>query len=330
MNIPSSIIISFVKLNFLEAKITAKGEYQFNSPFVNDTKRRLYVNPMNNTFYDQKQQTGGSFIYFVRLYLDVSEKDALSILVRDYANKSEVENEEIIKSITKEDLQFPKGFISFVDDGLVKSRSYKIAKSYLVNRGLPYLDSGYVYDKDSDFHNRIIVPFYENSKLVYFIARSIEKYTKLRYKNISGLAAKNYVFNIDKLKEDVFIFEGVMDALSLTDQIGTATLSQRIHKEQVVKILDTAPKNIIFVLENDTNIIAIAAGKNSLVKNYELFKFYQPPSLKIKYFTYTPPAGYKDFNEESYKTGKKFIDIETECVAFGAKVIDFSDFDWGM
>jgi len=332
--VPPEIIENFISSNFKEAKSTGSNELHFNTPFVKDGKLRLYVNPIKSTFFDQKRQLGGSFISFVAEYLGISLRDAAISLIKDYSGRdiSEKFGYKDIVEVHKS-IELPEG-MNFFFEANPDSRTYKIAKKYLDDRSIPIGDLGYCYDPKGDlkesFHNRIIIPFYEQGRLVYYIARTFEKDNEFRYKNIHGIDAGNFVFQIDKLKEDVFIFEGVFDALSLQEpQVGTAMLSNKLKQTQITKILNTAPKRIVFVTENDKNETAIKAGKRNTEWNLKTMMKYKPPSLNIKFYTFSPPEEYKDFNEYSYKTGKHFIDIDTECVEWNSNKFDVGSFTWG-
>lgn len=332
--VPEEIIDNFCFSNFKEAKYNSSGEIHFNTPFVADRKMRLYVNPKKSRYFDQKRQIGGDFISFVSEYLEVSLKEASITLIREYSIKNSqsenIEYKEIVQ--VHKDIDLPNG-LNFFFESNENSRTYKIARKYLLDRKIPLGDLGYIYDPKSDpkesYHNRIFVPFYENGKLVYFIARTFEKDNPFRYKNPTGIDAGKFVFQIDKLQEDVFIFEGVFDALSLNEpQVGTAMLSNKIKQDQVSKILDLAPKRIIFVTENDKKEEAIKAGKKNLLKNIKTFMLYKPFSLNIKFYIFNPPKEYKDFNEYAVETGKHNIDIN-ECIEWNPRKLDISNFSWG-
>ncbi len=336
--VPSSTIENFVFSNFKEAKWTGSGELHFNSPFTNDGKLRLYVNPQKSRYFDQKEQKGGPFVAFVSEYLDVGTRQASIILVRDYSSKAGLIDDDVsYKEIVEvhKSIDLPDGMKFFFEE--TKGRTYKLAKMYLEKRGIPLDDLGFVYDPHGDFkesyHNRIIIPFYEQGRLVYFIGRAFDDNT-FRYKNPTGVDAGNFVLQYDKFVEneveDIFIFEGVLDALSLyKPQYGTAMLSNRLKIKQITKILDLAPKRIVFVTENDKNEIAIKAGKKNLNWNLKTMMKYKPPSLNIKFYIFNPPEPYKDFNEYSVAEDKHNINIDEECKLWNPNEVDVSQFGWG-
>lgn len=182
------------------------------------------------------------------------------------------------------------------------------AKDYLYNRGINNIkELGYIFEPNSFFNKTIFIPFYENKKLIYYICRDWTNNRflngkQLRYINPKGINASNYVYNIDKIKDEVFIFEGIFDALTLEKQIGTATLKSVASIKQIIKILDKNPKRIVFVPDNDE------AGKNSININLKNFLKFKAPSQNIKFYIYLLKK-VKDFNE----SGKKEIKIE-DCI----------------
>lgn len=332
--VPSTTVENFVTAHFKEAKWTDSGELHFNSPFVNDGKMRLYVNPQKSRYYDQKQQKGGSFVSFVAEYLDLDLRQASITLIKDYSIRGaeeEITYKEVIEVHHSVDL--PDGMKFFFEE--TEGRTFKLARKYLTERGIPTGDLGFVYDPNGDFketyHNRIIIPFYEMGRLVYYIGRSFDE-SPLRYKNPHGVDAGNFVFQYDKLADarDVFIFEGVFDALSLSEpQIGTAMLSNRLKIPQITKILDFAPERVVFITENDKNEVAIKAGKRNLEWNLKTMMKYKPPSLNTQFYIFDPPKPYKDFNEYSVATGKHHIDIDKECRLWKPNEFNVNQLVWG-
>ena len=228
--IPEAIIESFITSNFKEAKPTSSGQWQFNSPFGNDNKRRLYIDPKKSAWFDQKEQKGGDFVSFVALYLNIAIKDVIPTLIRDYtAKESKVEFADIVTNNSA--LELPKGLKFFFEksDGIICNK----AKKYLRGRGIEpdTSDLGYIYEPGSPFNNRIFVPFYEYGEIVYFIARAFDTST-LRYYNAPGMNSGDFVYNIDKIEDELIICEGVFDALAIYPQVATAILGNKLTKNK--------------------------------------------------------------------------------------------------
>lgn len=312
--IPQSIIISFIKFHFEDYRETSTGEMRVNTPFDNDNKFHLYINPVKGVVKDFKTGYGNDFVSFVSDFLDMNKQEVLLYLIKEYG-KNNINLESKIKVFSK--LELPDGinFFSLKKDGLIRN----IAYNYLVNRKIPKKnieELGYIFESSSEYHNTIFIPFYENDEIVYFTTRAFIEKNYMRYNNPHDIDSKQFVYNIDKMKEGetIFIFEGVFDAMMLDKQIGTAMLSSDLGKGQVIKILDTAPKTIVFIPDNDE------AGKNSLRKNIKLLLRYLPQSLDLSVLIYNI-INAKDFGE----TGKHYIDIN-ECKIWKDVSIDKEKF----
>jgi len=202
-------------------------------------------------------------------------------------------------------LEIPESLKFFTEPG--KGFAKKRALRYLVNRNIPKKNIkklGYVYEPGNLYNNTIFFPFWEGTKIVYFTTRDFTgsrfiykeggEREQLRYIAAKGLNSHDFVYNVNEIKEDedLFVFEGLMDALSLENQVGTATLTSTIGDKQAIKIWDRAPGRIILVPDNDK------AGRDNLIRNYRKLLFHRPPSLAdVPVMRYSLPEGFKDFNE---------------------------------
>lgn len=320
--IPPQIIISFINSHFTGVKETSTGEIRVNTPFANDSKFHLYINPVKGVVKDFKTGYGSDFITFVSDFLDLNKREIIPYLIREFSVEGDSIAIENPVSSASQDLNIPTTglhFFAIKREGLIRN----IAYGYLKSRKIPednIEDLGYIFDENSEYHNTIFIPYYENGELVYFVTRDFTDKNPLRYNMPSGINSKQFVYNIEKMREggNVFIFEGLLNALSLNKQVGTAMLSADLGKEQAIKILDTAPKNIIFVPDNDE------AGEKSLAKNIKLLLRYKPPSLSLSVFTYRV-SPYNDFNEMVKKTDNHIIDFN-KCERWHDVIIDKKNF----
>ena len=322
MTIPKSIIENFIKSNFSEAVLTSSDQWKFNSPFVSDGKKRLFISKDTGEWFDQKQQIGGHFLKFVSNYLGMDEEEALKKIISDYSFGNKKELKEVIEKSSN--LELPEGLYFFFEnqEGIIFNK----AKKYLIDRKIKDISSlGFISKSGSEYNNRIFIPFTENNKIVYFITRAFDN-NKIRYVNPKGLNAADFVFNFDKIEDECIIFEGVFDAMSLDDQIGSAVLNNKINKNKVIKILDKDPKRIIWVPDADDKKETRELIEKNLIFNIEQFINYKMPSQSIEQLIYRLPEGYKDFNALKVKTGKSFID-KSECEVYKKrKSFNFSFF----
>jgi len=301
--IPENIIKFFLSDNFGDVKETSTGELRINTPFADDRKFHMYINPEKGVVHDFKTGYGSDFVGFVSEYLQISRNNVVSHLVKNYSGRQD--GFSVMDYVEKStDLILPDKLWWFSSGkGVMRKRAF----NYLKNRGIPgnvINQLGYIFDpwNESEYDKTIFIPFYENGVLVYFSCRDFTNKNPKRYINPHDVNSKKFVYNIDNIEDTVFIFEGVLDALMLEKQVGTAMLSADLGKEQAIKIHDKAPKNVIFVPDNDET------GKSTLEKNINLFLKYKPPSSNIDLMVYEIRGDAKDFGE----TGKHHISLN-EC-----------------
>lgn len=301
-------------------------EYNFSSPFFADKGKRLYVNIDNGKWYDFHEGIGGNFPSFVSQFLEISYSDACKLLETDFTTvvTKNIDVRDLIAIINSEQ---PEEFTQeeFEEDPLdvhpimfdevnELDDDGEVAIRYLQDRKIPIHNLGYFPKSDETYSGRIFVPFYENEKLVYFLARSYVG-SELRYKNPAGLDT-DVIFNYDNIDDTVFIFEGVFDALSLENYPGTAILSNRMKDGQAKKLMGIKSlKNIVFVPDKDYKIDTRRLILENLIKNQTLLNTYKRVSKKVNFFVYNIPGEYKDFNEYKQKTGSGFINLE-DCEPF--------------
>lgn len=318
MRFSKGTIENFIFGNFPEAKYVSgsKDEIHFNTPFDIDKKRRLYVSSNTGKWFDQKAQRGGNrFEYFVSEYLDVPVGEAISILNKEYKDEDYVPIVEEKVVVNETPLEVPEGvkFFNTEDEiGIVGNQ----ALGYLNNRKINSSGLGYISSEKPEFDKRVFIPFYENNKLVYYIARSFIPSEELRYKNPKNLSAGDYVFNYDKIREEVFIFEGVFDALSLNfPQVGTAMLSSSLKDEQAKKLISKGVNRVILVPDNDDNPSTKITILENLIKTKNKLTENKKYKQSLSIFVYNIPEKYKDFNDYKVSTGNGNIPI-SECRLF--------------
>ena len=324
MNIPSSLIQSFITSEF-DSKLTSTGEYIIHSPFCDDKKGKLYINKESGVWIDFKGGEQGSFLKLVKEYMGFSSfSETIKYLVENYDLKYKekeikIENPDNKKAILSfVNKERPKLFGDGNNLGIIGKQAY----SYVLKRKLEkeyYPTMGYIYNPDSKFNRRVLVPFFENGKIVYFVARSIDKNNNLRYLCIENLDSKEFVFNIDKINEEFIIAEGVFDACSITtEQASTCLLSADIGVKQLEKIFMKRPKKLIYVPDSDKT------GKLKMDRNIKKFITYCPYQ-GLEVYVYEVPKPFKDLNELKIATGKNYI-LKKECSRYGDNLFEKSIF----
>lgn len=313
-----------VTKNYLESELKTKStndpnEIRINSIYETDTKYKCYINIETFQFCDFKGGVSGSCFSLFRDILNVeSNKEVIRYLMKNYGNGQFLETEKKIEEIkTNENIieefnEYDKP-IWFKDKEKIGAFGKQCLK-YLLSRKIPveYIRKmGYVYNPLSKFNKRIILPYFEDGKEVYFQARSIEKNSNMRYLNPAGLNKQNYVFNYDKICDDTLIIcEGIMDAMSIDpdEQVATCMSGAFLTSKQLEKIFKKAnPKSIIYVPDQDET------GFKELEKNVSNIYTYAGYNPEILIFS--PPEGCKDLNDMLVNTGKNII-LKKDTLSF--------------
>lgn len=169
--------------------------------------------------------------------------------------------------------------------GLYKSMTAKIVETNLLNRGFSInrlMRAGVGYCASGEYKGRIIIPYYQNSKLVYFNARQfIEIGTK--FKNPSteefGIGKTQIIYNIDALYiyRRTWLFESATNALTLGgNAIGTG--GKILSRWQISTIISSPCKSIIIGLDDDAQVEAYKLGMElAQYKRVKVLRF--PPGL---------------------------------------------------
>lgn len=316
--IPADIVLAFVQSEVSFKPTNDRKEIRICSIYELDKKYKCYINTEKFQFCDFKSGIAGSCYYLFKDLLGLdSSKQVLKYIMKNYGDGRFVEFEN---QINKE----PESNDNIIEEfNMIERPTYFIQKEkidaygkrclrYLTDRkiSVDYIRKmGYVYNKESRFNKRIVIPYYQDKRMVYFQARAIDKENKLRYLNPSGLDTKNFVFNYDELNDDeLIICEGPFDAMSIDEQTATCMCSGDLSSKQLIKIFSKVkPKTIIYVPDADETGIKKMEGN---IKRIYTYADYSP-----KILVFNTPEGCKDLNEMKIKTGKNFI-LKKECSLF--------------
>ena len=222
-----------------------RGEFQLNSPFSKDSKKRLGINyKKNGCWNDFKAGTYGNWWQFVSEIKGFdTDAQARFFFLRNYLNlnpytffQKEADIEELEPIIN-----FPEGTEP------LQTNNWEVY-SYLKARGL---DES-VFSKFKIFYNfqnkRIYFPVYENGNLIFYSGRSIEKNNPLRWLN-SGGASSGPLWGIERTNEQIYLFEGIFDAILHTS--GVAIFGNILRENQIKKIIARNYYKIIIVGDGD-------------------------------------------------------------------------------
>jgi DNA primase len=190
----------------------------------------------------------------ISLYLNIDIRDAYKILNKYSGKIIEYKSRYAGKDVISPTDLFK---VDSIGERYLKKRKYdveRIIKKYKIQQTGPtsFLK---LEEHKIDFRFRLFVPIYMNREFVSYVGRDLTEKSKNRYQNPIIEACKvtpsSCIYNIDTVKEDCIIVEGVTDVWRLGD--GSVSM-------QGVK---TTPKQIKFLAEKKLNKVFILFDLNA-------------------------------------------------------------------
>ena len=151
------------------------------------------------------------------------------------------------------------------------------------------------YANSGDYRGRIIFPSYdEDNEINYYLGRSYDKYSKLKYKN-PEVSKMEIIFNEGKINWDsnIYLVEGVFDHMALPNSI--PMLGKVLNDVLFKKLIDKAAAKVIIVLDYDAKKDAI-----------KLYKRLNSARLRNRVLIVDMPEGF-DIADVYQKLGKKGV-----------------------
>ena len=304
-------IIDWVSKHFPEYKIRSSGkQICVNNPYGGDSEQHLWISTesaqLKNRFEGKSgywvhdfrpghQQYDGSLVNFVRKYLKVSYRQAISELVGKGSIRYSRRNEQN-KNEPEHIIQLPTGSKPISNKSSDKVRLMML--DYLAGRCVTEeiaIEHDLYYSPDG-----IVFPYIEYGEIVYWQERSIlNKRFNFPNEENTGRAKTDYLYNFDNVEASshLIIVESIFNCISVGMNCvasGGATISGK--QPEKVRALD--PKIVVLAPDNDEpDSYGKRAGVESLKKNYFLLKDRFDLAFTL------PPAGIKDWNEMDQKLG---------------------------
>jgi len=339
------VIANFVKKHFPEEvnnyRVGDKS-YRVNSLFdKEDRKKHLYIFVDGGGFRCFKTGKAGSFEFLVkvvdRLPGDMNEESTQKridrhILAKYYVIK-EKEFLEKVNNLIRETtnirvnlnkIDLPEGTYPLTKETEINKKFF----NYLEGRGITRemikrFRMGYCVK--GTYTSRVIIPIYDNKKIVYFMSRDITDKSSKKYLNpsrdeVQGNGTGAIVFNLDHIKagDTVVITEGIFNAFHNTEEnvVLCSIFGKTILYNQLKKILKKKPKAIILGYDNDKYFEKSTADSYNFIKN-ELKNSEETEVYILNW----------DWYEEKYKKGIcDFGDLYKDTNSLPIKWVEHSAF----
>ena len=217
----------------------------------------------------------------------------LNKLIRKYGNHTHLKQYKLVippeQKRNVPDIEhsidgLPKEFTPFT---IERSNSeYNKALTYLKKRNI---DLGLIkkynlgYATTGDYKGRIIFPSYgDDGEINYYLGRSYERYSKLKYKN-PEVSKMEIIFNVGKINWDsnIYLVEGVFDHIAIPNSI--PMLGKVLNDKLYKKLIDCAAAKVIIVLDADAHVDALKLYKrlNSTTLRNRVLIIHMPERFDI-------------------------------------------------
>jgi len=260
-----------------------------------DIEFHLYVNVVSGFFICPRCQWKGNFWSFISFIENISWKEVYHTYQEDLDDVSLVDFKKVIenKIFIEEEEPEKKVFKGVEGFGfpIMEIEENTYAYKYLVGRGIG-MDKIKQYKLryciTGAYAFRIIIPIYENQKLVYFVARTyIDDHVKVKNPSLEAgfLPREEVLFGYDNVKglNWAVLVEGAFDAIASPNGLGI--LGKFLSEKQLFKIKSLGIELLYVMLDGDAREVALDLGYNRLkswgiqVKFVDLGKNEDPSSI---------------------------------------------------
>lgn len=183
--------------------------------------------------------------------------------------------------------------VEFYKDNKIITKILEYIKDRRLDTAINKPKSLFTSLSDKVHKNRLIIPFYDNGKVIHYQSRGIlDEDIQIRPKYLSKIKSDKSLFNIDNIKNTcdyIFIFEGPIDSCFITNGVAVAGIQENskllFSPLQQTQISRFPLYKLIWVLDNQR--VDKASFKKSGIladRNQTIFIWPESISKEIKDF----------------------------------------------
>lgn len=122
---------------------------------------------------------------------------------------------------------FDTAQLEYFKDEIIVKTALKYIKQRRLDTAINKPKSFWLSLSDYTHKNRIVIPFYENGKVIWYQSRGLEDDDKPKYMSKAG--STRTLFNIDNIDNEyeyIFIFEGPIDSMFVKNGVAVAGINE--------------------------------------------------------------------------------------------------------
>lgn len=276
--------------NNLSMPLVTNGGVDFTCrcPYCGDSKKDLkkrrfhlkYKNENSIYFNCFNCNISGTFIDLYCFIKNINKQEAYKQLRNNNLENLKIKfkkSESIIKlkniENNLEDFKYILNDCLSLDDkpnGFIQTKLYNILKEFYDKRHIDKSFKLYI-SYDGEWKNRIIIPVFDENRMIYFQGRAISDNTLPKYKNPQS-EKSSIIFNKNLFDKDKYIIisEGIIDAMSVGSQ-GTVCFGASIQESFIKSLEELTDEGIIIALDNDKTGIKNMLKLINIYKNCTYF-----------------------------------------------------------
>ena len=227
-------------------------------------------------------------------YLDIDKRDKIELKPTDDLPKDSIN-------------VFDSSQLRYFKDNQTLKRSLDVIASRRLDTAINRPKTLWLSLNDFIHKDRLIIPFYDNKKIIHYQSRTILDRDRSKPKYLSKVNSDKSLFNFDQIdstESTVFIFEGPIDAFFVKNGVATAGIQENSNK--TFSTLQQQQINKLWLMEKIWVLDSQWQDRASLLKTKSLVRdghtvFIWPKDIGTTYKDFNDMATRYNIDEISHK-----------------------------